>query len=50
VSVIEGVRRPGDPSILVADSHKATSLLNWRPQFTLEDMISHAWNAYQPEF
>jgi UDP-glucose 4-epimerase len=50
VSVIEGVRRPGDPPILVADSHKATSLLNWRPQFTLEDMISHAWNAYQPEF
>ncbi|WP_042281223.1 UDP-glucose 4-epimerase GalE [Candidatus Protochlamydia sp. R18] len=46
VSFIEGARRPGDPPILLADTQKAASLLNWHPQFSLAEMIKHAWTAY----
>lgn len=46
VKVIEGMRRSGDPTILLADSTKALRLLNWQPRFSLQEMIAHAWNAY----
>lgn len=45
VRVVEGARRPGDAAILLADASKAASELGWRPQYSLEDMIEHAWNA-----
>lgn len=39
-----GGRRPGDPSVLVADSKKAKSVLGWDPKFSdLDIIISHAW-------
>jgi UDP-glucose 4-epimerase len=37
-----GDRRPGDPAMLVGNTTKIFSQ-GWRPQYTLEDMISHAW-------
>ena len=41
-------RRPGDPSILVADSNKALSKLNWRPEYNnITDMISSAWKWHK---
>ncbi|MBF0381700.1 MAG: UDP-glucose 4-epimerase GalE [Magnetococcales bacterium] len=44
--VIMAKRRPGDPSILVADSSLAKRELNWQPKyFTLKDMMTHAWNV-----
>lgn len=46
IKVIEGIRRPGDPAILLADSTKAFRQLNWQPRFSLKEMIAHAWNAY----
>lgn len=46
VKVIEGMRRPGDPAILLADSTKASHQLNWQPHFSLNKMIEHAWAAY----
>lgn len=46
VNVVEGARRPGDPPILLADSHKAKQELGWTARYpSLEEMISHAWRA-----
>lgn len=43
-----GPRRPGDPPILVANADKAKTELGWKPIYpNLEDMISHAWKAYE---
>lgn len=43
--VEEGVRREGDPPILIADSRKARSSLGWQPKFSdLTDIVQHAWN------
>lgn len=41
-------RREGDPAVLVADAHKAKSVLNWDPRFpVLDDIITHAlaWHS-----
>jgi len=47
IQVIEGARRPGDPSILLADSHKAHQELSWKIRYPeLESMIEHAWKGY----
>jgi UDP-glucose 4-epimerase len=40
-------RREGDPAVLVGSSKKAKQLLNWIPQFSLEDSITTAWNWHQ---
>lgn len=40
-----GKRRAGDPSILIASSEKAATILNWRPTRTsIEKIIQDAWN------
>lgn len=46
IKVIEGDRRRGDPAILLADSTRALLELNWKPHFSLKEMIEHAWKAY----
>jgi len=39
-------RRAGDPPVLVAETFKAQTMLDWTPSFsTLEVMIEHAWRA-----
>lgn len=44
VKVIDGPRREGDPARLVADSKRARSILNWKPEYTdLETIVLHAW-------
>lgn len=46
LNIIEGPRRPGDPSKLIADSKKAHRELQWKPKyFQLESMIEHAYAA-----
>jgi len=46
VDVKVGEVRPGDPATLTADSAKFDQLVpNWR-QYTLRDMIAHAWAWY----
>lgn len=45
VHVVEGVRRPGDPAILIANAQKAQRELNWKPELSLENMIQDAWQA-----
>lgn len=40
-------RRKGDPAILVADNTKALKILNWKPKYTIDDIIRTAWNWHQ---
>jgi UDP-glucose 4-epimerase len=48
VPVTEGPRRPGDAAQLVCGSHKATTLLGWRPQRSdLRTIIADAWRWHQ---
>lgn len=39
-----GARRLGDPATLTATADKWSEASGWKPKFTLEHMISHAWN------
>ena len=39
--------RPGDPPELVASGDKAKEILNWSPHYTLNEIISTAWNWHQ---
>ncbi len=48
IRVIDGVRREGDPAILVADAQRAMRELNWKPQYSdLKTIIRHAWNVFK---
>ncbi len=48
IRVVEGQRRPGDPAILVASSHKIRTELGWKPQYpNLEDIVCSAWEWHQ---
>ena len=41
-------RRAGDPSVLIASSDKAKSVLGWKPKYDdLETIISTAWNWHK---
>lgn len=40
-------RRVGDPAVVVADSRRIQSVLGWRPQRDLRDMLSTSWGAWQ---
>ena len=37
-------RRPGDPTILLANVEKAKAILNWVPNKTLAEIIASEWN------
>ena len=37
-------RRPGDPTILLANVEKAKAILNWVPNKTLDEIIASEWN------
>lgn len=41
-----GPRRPGDPAMLTADASKFMSVSGWQPQWSLEDILRHAWAWY----
>jgi UDP-glucose 4-epimerase len=43
VPVTVGPRRAGDPARLVASADRAAARLGWKPNLSLEDMISDAW-------
>lgn len=44
-----GPDRIGDPAILVADTVKAKTELGWEPEYSVDDIVRHAWNWYQTE-
>lgn len=51
VTVQVGVRRPGDPAVLVGSSARARQLLGWAPRFdSLETIVSTAWEWHQYRF
>jgi UDP-arabinose 4-epimerase len=40
----DALRRAGDPPALVADAHRAFSVLNWRPQHSaIDSVVESAW-------
>jgi UDP-glucose 4-epimerase len=39
-------QREGDPSTLTAESTKFQAVTAWRPKYTLQDIIQHAWTWY----
>jgi UDP-glucose 4-epimerase len=47
IKTIISERRQGDPAILVADNKKAKEVLNWTPQYTIKEIIEHAWNWHK---
>ncbi len=48
ISVVDGQRRLGDPSMLVSDPSRAHIELNWRAEHSsLENIITDAWNFMQ---
>jgi len=42
-----GPRREGDPTKLLASTTKARQVLNWKPKYGLEDIISSAWQWHK---
>ncbi len=40
-------RRKGDPAILIADNTKALKVLNWKPKYTIDNIIHTAWRWHQ---
>jgi UDP-glucose 4-epimerase len=46
IAVLHGPRREGDPATLTADANKFMNVSSWRPQYTLKDIVSHAWAWY----
>jgi UDP-glucose 4-epimerase len=43
-----GLRREGDPSVLIASSKLANVMLGWRPEMPeLERMVNDAWEFYK---
>jgi UDP-glucose 4-epimerase len=45
LNVTVGPQREGDPAMLTASADQFNSLTTWR-QYTLDDMIQHAWTWY----
>ncbi|MEP0710845.1 MAG: GDP-mannose 4,6-dehydratase, partial [Algoriphagus sp.] len=39
-----GARRPGDVVKIWADTAKINSVLNWQPNYSLEDSLRDSWN------
>lgn len=47
-AVVEDVRRPGDPPVLVATSEKIRNELGWMPKYTdIEAIVATAWKWHQ---
>lgn len=46
-NVVMGERRVGDPARLVASSDKVYKELGWKTEYSLEQIISTAWNWHQ---
>jgi len=44
INVVQGERRAGDPSTLIASSDKAKAILKWNPKHTdISQIIQTAW-------
>ena len=43
IPVTYGACRAGDPATLIANPSKSRAALDWRPQYSLKDIVTHAW-------
>jgi UDP-arabinose 4-epimerase len=50
VAVCDAPRRPGDPSILIADAKKARELLGWKAERDFATTIADAWRWHKVRF
>lgn len=50
INVKEGVRRPGDPSQVIASNSLALKLLNWTPKRTINQTIFNSWKWHQIKY
>jgi UDP-glucose 4-epimerase len=41
-----GPAREGDPATLTADAGKFNQVSGWRPEYTLNNIVQHAWAWY----
>jgi len=46
IGILHGPPREGDPAVLTADAGKFCNISSWRPKFSAEDMVTHAWAWY----
>jgi UDP-glucose 4-epimerase len=46
IDVDFGPRREGDPATLTADPTKFQRMTNWKPKYSLHDIVQHAWAWY----
>jgi UDP-glucose 4-epimerase len=44
-----GPDRIGDPAILVAGTDKAKHQLDWEPEYSVDDIVKHAWQWYRSD-
>jgi len=49
VPIEVGPRRPGDAIALWSDTTRAASELDWRPRYTLRDMVESAWHWHRSQ-
>lgn len=45
--VTVGPRREGDPATLTASADRWAEISGWKPRWSIDDMISHAWQWYR---
>jgi UDP-glucose 4-epimerase len=51
ITAIPGMRRQGDPPILLGSSEKARKKLGWIPKYPqIEIIIGHSWNWHKKRF
>jgi UDP-glucose 4-epimerase len=44
--IVNGQKRAGDPAILTANAERFTAITGWKPKYTVEETIEHAWRWY----
>lgn len=47
IPIKEEARRPGDPPFLIASSKKAEIELGWKPEYSLKEIVKHAWEWHR---
>jgi UDP-glucose 4-epimerase len=51
IPVIEELRRPGDPAVLVASAKRITDELGWQPRYSsLDEIVRSAWIWHQQRY
>lgn len=49
INIVNGPIREGDPAVLTCSANKFSSAVGWKPEYSLEQAITHSWNWYNRE-